>query len=73
VTARLVRPARTLCRSGLMCNQPATYLITAKHGLAVPVWRCLDHLGVAVECIAESLAEDGIEAEITVTPITREG
>jgi hypothetical protein len=56
-----------------MCGQPATYLITAERGLDVPQWRCLDHLGVAVECIAESLAEAGHVPSVTATLISREG
>lgn len=81
MTARLVRPASRIgtrrpngmCRDGWFCDQPATHLITADRGLKVPQRRCLVHLGMAVECIAESLAEAGHKAEIRITPISREG
>lgn len=72
MTARAVRPAtptQTLCRDGLLCDQPATYLITAV-GLADPQYRCVNDLGIAIDCIAESLAEAGHEAEVRVTRIT---
>jgi hypothetical protein len=71
VTARVVRPVRTLCRFG-RCAAPATQRITSPD-LFWPVERCDAHVGESKASVLLVLAEGGHPTEVTVTPISREG